>query len=524
MQTTPSSPLSDRASMLLQQHQFQLWRQTDRLFAALLVVQWLAGIAVAAWLSPLTWNGMDSRIHPHVWGAIVLGGLIAAGPLALVVTRPGELLTRLVVSAAQVLHSAMLIHLSGGRIETHFHVFGSLAFLSFYRDWRVLVPATLIVAVDHAARGIFWPESVFGIADASAWRWLEHAGWVIFEDIFLIWSCIRGASELRMLAMRQAELETVNRRIEAEVARQTARLESVSQELVGTARRAGMAEIATGVLHNVGNVLNSVNVSVAVALRQLKESEVQNLVTVGQMLRGAQNDLSGFLTSDPRGRHVPAFVIEAADCLGKQHEGLLQELQSVATGLDHIKNIVSAQQQHAKNGNLREKVAPSELFERAIAMDLGSTSDQRIEIVRDFADVSAVAMDKHKVLQILINLLSNAKRAVSENAQRLIHVTICTRETGQERRIRFEVQDNGVGIHPDHLARIFSHGFTTRAEGHGFGLHSAANAAREMGGDLSVHSDGPGLGATFALELPMEALTATEELFANKKGNVCLTK
>jgi signal transduction histidine kinase len=285
-----------------------------------------------------------------------------------------------------------------------------------------------------------------------------------------------------------------------------------------------MAEIATGVLHNVGNVLNSVNVSVAVALRQLKESEVQNLVTVGQMLRGAQNDLSGFLTSDPRGRHVPAFVIEAADCLGKQHEGLLQELQSVATGLDHIKNIVSAQQQHAKNGNLREKVAPSELFERAIAMDLGSTSDQRIEIVRDFADVSAVAMDKHKVLQILINLLSNAKRAVSENAQRLIHVTICTRETGQERRIRFEVQDNGVGIHPDHLARIFSHGFTTRAEGHGFGLHSAANAAREMGGDLSVHSDGPGLGATFALELPMEALTATEELFANKKGNVCLTK
>ena len=192
---------------------------------------------MATWLSPLAWEGLESHIHPHIWAAVFLGGLIAAFPIALVLVRPGEAMTRYVIAAAQMCHSALLIHLSGGRIETHFHVFGSLAFLSFYRDWRVLVPATIVVALDHALRGIFWPESVFGIVTASPWRWMEHAGWVVFEDIILVWACLRGAKELATLAARQAELEATNQRVEAEVARQTARLETVSQELIGTARR-----------------------------------------------------------------------------------------------------------------------------------------------------------------------------------------------------------------------------------------------------------------------------------------------
>ncbi len=219
-------------------------------------------------------------------------------------------------------HSALLIHLSGGRIETHFHVFGSLAFLSFYRDWRVLVPATIVVALDHALRGIFWPESVFGIVAVSPWRWMEHAGWVVFEDIILVWACVRGDKELTTLAARQAELEATNERVEAEVARQTARLESVSQELIGTARRAGMAEIATGVLHNVGNVLNSVNVSASVALNKVKDSEVSSLVKVGEMLQSNQENLLAFLTSDTRGKHLPSFLIELSECLTlEEHKG-----------------------------------------------------------------------------------------------------------------------------------------------------------------------------------------------------------
>ena len=508
---------------MLIEYQSAQWKQTDRMFAVLLLLQWLAGVAVATWLSPRAWEGLESHVHPHIWAAVYLGGLIAAAPIALVVVRPGEAITRYVISAAQVMHSALLIHLSGGRIETHFHVFGSLAFLSFYRDWRVLVPATVVVALDHAVRGIFWPESVFGVAAASHWRWLEHAGWVVFEDIILVWACLRGAKELAILAARQAELEATNQRVEAEVARQTERLESVSQELIGTARRAGMADIATGVLHNVGNVLNSVNISASVALNKLKHSEISSLAKVGDLLKVNRTNLPAFLTADERGKHLPAFLIELSECLGREQTGLIEELHTVATGLDHIKEIVSAQQQHAKSGSARVKVSPAEVFEKAIAMDLGVASDENPKIVRDFPPIAPVVIDKHKVLQILINLLSNAKKAVVASPRRDKQIELSTRKIdGPEKSfIQFEVRDNGVGISPDHLAKIFARGFTTRADGHGFGLHSAANAAGEMGGQLTVASQGLDCGATFTLELPLAGLSSMEQLLIDRKEASC---
>jgi signal transduction histidine kinase len=508
-----------RADELRTAYQLAQWKQTDRMFAILLVLQWLAGVGMAIWLSPWAWEGLESHVHPHIWTAVYLGGLVAALPIALVIVRPGEAITRYVIATAQMLHSAMLIHLSGGRIETHFHVFGSLAFLSFYRDWRVLVPATIVVAMDHALRGIFWPESVFGIAAASPWRWTEHAGWVLFEDIILVWSCVRGAKELATLASRQAELETANRQVEAEVARQTNRLESVSQELIGTARRAGMAEIATGVLHNVGNVLNSVNVSASVALKKLKESEISSLVRVGEMLQTHQSNLPAFLTADERGKHLPGFLIELSECLSQEHKGLMDEIQGLTTGLDHIKQIVVAQQQHAKSGSVREKVAPRDVFEKAIAMDLGVSTDENLTIVRDFQDVSPLALDKHKVLQILINLLSNAKKAVTASSRPKKQIVLSIKEIdgGDGGALRFEVKDNGVGIRSNDLTKIFAHGFTTRDEGHGFGLHSAANAAREMGGNLAVSSDGPDCGATFTLDIPLAGLSSVEQILTQKR-------
>jgi signal transduction histidine kinase len=428
-------------------------------------------------------------------------------------------MTRYVIATAQMLHSAMLIHLSGGRIETHFHIFGSLAFLSFYRDWRVLVPATIVVALDHALRGMFWPESVFGVAVVSQWRWLEHTGWVVFEDIFLVWACVRGARELAMLATRQAELEMANLQVEAEVTRQTARLESVSQELIGAGRRAGMAEIATGVLHNVGNALNSVNVSASVALRKLKDSEISSLVRVGEILQTNQANLPAFLTADERGKQLPGFMIDLSECLNQEHKGLMEELQVVATGLDHIKQIVGAQQQHAKSGSVREKVIPAAIFEKAIEMDLGVAGTQNLIIVREFQDLPPVALDKHKLLQILINLLSNAKKAViaSSQTEKQIHLGVSKIDTGDESTLRFAVKDNGVGIGSEHLTKIFAHGFTTREDGHGFGLHSAANAAREMGGNLSVASDGLDRGATFTLDLPLAGLSSVEQILIDQK-------
>lgn len=196
-----------QAAKLYSEHKQSIYQQTDRMFAVLMTVQWIAGIIAALVISPRTWIGQTSSVHLHVWMAILLGGLISFFPILLAIFRPGHALTRYSISVGQMLMSSLLIHLTGGRIETHFHVFGSLAFLSFYRDWKVLVPATIVVALDHMLRGIFYPQSVFGVLTQENWRWLEHAGWVIFEDIVLVLSCLRGQREMQQIAEKRAELD-----------------------------------------------------------------------------------------------------------------------------------------------------------------------------------------------------------------------------------------------------------------------------------------------------------------------------
>src|SRR6476659_6220167 len=199
-----------RADGLFHEHRQLNYRRTDRMFAVLMVIQWVASIAAAFWISPRTWSGPASQLHIHVWAAIFLGGTITAAPVALAAWYSGHALTRHVIATAQMLTSALLIHLTGGRIETHFHVFGSLAFLAFYRDWRVLVTGTVVVAADHFLRGVFWPESVYGVHWVTGmlwtplWRSLEHAGWVIFEDIILVRWCILGIREMREIAAQTA--------------------------------------------------------------------------------------------------------------------------------------------------------------------------------------------------------------------------------------------------------------------------------------------------------------------------------
>jgi PAS domain S-box-containing protein len=197
----------ERADELFEQHQQQIYRHTDRLFARVMFFQWLAGILIALFISPRTWAGQSSEVHLHVWAAIFLGGAISIFPIWMTRAWPGAAITRYVIAVAQMLMSALLIALTGGRIETHFHVFGSLVILSFYRDWRVLIPATLVVALDHFFRGIYWPYSVYGVLSASPLRSIEHAGWVVFEDAFLVISCLRSIREMRSIANRTAALE-----------------------------------------------------------------------------------------------------------------------------------------------------------------------------------------------------------------------------------------------------------------------------------------------------------------------------
>jgi PAS domain S-box-containing protein len=213
-----------RAESLFEDHRQAILKRTDRLFAGLMVVQWLAGLLAACWISPRAWDGVTSHVHPHVWAALFLGGVIILYPLYLALTRPGLAMTRHTIAIAQMLTSALLIHLTGGRIETHFHVFGSLAFLAFYRDWSVLMTASAVVAADHFLRGVWWPVSVYGVQAAAWWRWLEHAGWVVFEDIFLIASCLQGVREMREIAWRQASVESLHQGVEQMVLERTAAL------------------------------------------------------------------------------------------------------------------------------------------------------------------------------------------------------------------------------------------------------------------------------------------------------------
>ena len=199
----PTSGTSARVRELAAGYRDAIHRRTDRMFAALLVFQWVAMVVLAVWVSPLTWAGADSRTHPHVWAAIVLGGAVISLPLFLAYARPGRANTRYVIAAAQMLTAGLLIHLTGGRIETHFHVFGSLAFLALYRDWRVLLVASAVTALDHVVRGFAWPESMYGAAVGTDWRWLEHAGWVVFMDVFLGLACWWGERDLVRTAERE---------------------------------------------------------------------------------------------------------------------------------------------------------------------------------------------------------------------------------------------------------------------------------------------------------------------------------
>jgi PAS domain S-box-containing protein len=284
-------------------------------------------------------------------------------------------------------------------------------------------------------------------------------------------------------------------------------LERLHKQLVETSRHAGMAEVATGVLHNVGNVLNSVNVSAMLVVDRLSKSRVAHLANVTALLRENAANLGEFLTNDPRGRKLPAFIGTLAERLSVEQSELLRELEGLTRNVAHIKEIVSVQQGYAKVSGVIESLEATDLVEDALEMNGAAFDRHGVEVIREFADVPPVRVDKHKVLQILINVIRNAKYAVSESSRHDKQITVRIGANGN-RRVKIAVADNGIGIAQENLARIFGHGFTTKKDGHGFGLHSAALAATETGGSLSAHSDGPGQGATFTLELPMDDATS----------------
>jgi two-component system NtrC family sensor kinase len=357
---------------------------------------------------------------------------------------------------------------------------------------ELLETATIPLAIESAlSRRPSERYEPIMVLDKNGSRWLLTVNTLLTQQCHIL-----SATLMELEAQRQAtEAAEVGRR-------------ELQRRLLTASRDAGRAEIATGILHDVGNVLNSVNVSVSMINKTLQQSKLPNLGRSIQMIEEHRSSLGEFLTSDERGQRLPGYLAKLADTLGGEQKQLHEEVAALQKSLEHVGHVVKMQQSYAKGSTLRELVNPSELLDDALQMNLVSFERHNIRVAREYTAVGPRMLDKHKVLQILVNLVSNAKDAMKGNDTGHRHLAVKIEECNAE-RLRFSVSDNGAGITSENLTRIFTHGFTTRKEGHGFGLHGSANAAKEMNGTLIGTSEGPGNGATFILEVPTASLTET---------------
>ncbi|MBD9607167.1 MULTISPECIES: DAHL domain-containing protein [Pseudomonas] len=321
--------------------------------------------------------------------------------------------------------------------------------------------------------------------------------------LLLLYLAARLIRSYALINKMNNQLQTANERLEQRVEERTHELLEAERELIDAARMAGMAEIATNVLHNVGNVLNSVNVSAELITRKLSTSKTLGLGKAVKMINEHAEDLGQFMTHDEKGKLLPLYFNQLVDSIATEQSSIVDELAQLTKSIDHIKDIVATQQAYAGAARLVEPLNVVDLFEDALRMNSGALSRHHVTVIKDYQATPTIIGDKHRLLLILINLISNAKYAMSRVSDHQRRMTLGVRIIDNA-TLRFSVEDQGEGIAAENMARIFNHGFTTRKEGHGFGLHSCALAAVEMNGHLRVHSDGPGQGAIFTLEIPLE--------------------
>jgi PAS domain S-box-containing protein len=301
----------------------------------------------------------------------------------------------------------------------------------------------------------------------------------------------------------------------SELKQTEAELRTTQKRLIEAAHKAGMAEVASGVLHNVGNVLNSINISTSILKEKMSNSKIQNLNKVVQMISEHRGDLGTFLTTDERGKHIPTYLTEVAKVILDEQTTVVDRLQSLAMHVEHIKQIITAQQGYARMGGTEVLTTVNEIIEDAVEINNASLEKYGLSLKLEYAELPEVRIDRQRVLQILVNLISNSKEALLEVDRKEKWLRIRSYQN-QEDRLRIEVVDNGIGISRDNMTKIFQHGFTTKEKGHGFGLHSSALAAQEMGGSLAVYSEGLGHGSTFTLELPLNRSEAVTDGCSNE--------
>ncbi|SDU35471.1 MULTISPECIES: DAHL domain-containing protein [Pseudomonas] len=333
-----------------------------------------------------------------------------------------------------------------------------------------------------------------------------HRYLLVFSTLLvalLLYLAIRLLRSFAEINRVNRALHVVNENLEQRVEERTRELKDAQGELLDSARQAGMAEIATNVLHNVGNVLNSVNISAELVTRKLRTSKALGLGKAMQLINEHRRDLGTFLTENEKGKLLPDYLNQLVDAIATEQQGLTEELAQLSKSVDHIKDIVSTQQSYAGASTLLEPVHISALMEDALRMNSGALSRHHVTVVKNYHDVPEIMVDKHRLLLILVNLISNAKYAMSNLTDRTRQMTLTVLPL-DDGTLQISVRDEGEGIPAENMTRIFTHGFTTRKEGHGFGLHSCALAALEMKGRLTAHSDGPGKGALFTLLIPLD--------------------
>ncbi len=558
---------SAHAEALFEAHRHEIFCKTDQLFARLMIVQWFAGILMALLISPHTWTGQTSQVHIHVWAAVFLGGAISLFPIWLTHAWPGAAITRYIIATAQMLMSALLIGLTGGRIETHFHVFVSLVILSFYRDWRVLIPATVVVGLDHFLRGIYWPFSVYGVLNASPWRTLEHATWVVFEDIFLVISCLRSIREMRSIANRTAELEVSERNF-----RETFEEAPIGMAVVGldetflhaNARLCQLLGYSDEELAGLNTEEITFPDDIEEA-RQLAKSLLngtkrytgeKRYIQKNKDVLWASRTASVIRDKDDQPRH---FLIMVEDITQRKKAATaLQQAKDEAERANNAKSEFLSRMSHELRTPLNAILGFSQVLERQelplvqrervghiyragqhllslinevleisrietgriqLSVEpvcMGDALSEVLDIIRPLASQRRMQIERNDFVSPETNILADRQRlkqvllnilsnAVKYNCDgERIAVTVEQRTA----HLRLSISDNGPGIPPDKRNRLFGAfdrlgAEVTGTQGTGLGLALSKRLTEAMGGKIGESQ--PDKGASFWVEFPIVA-------------------